>query len=49
MHPPTLKEACNLGANDIHEKPVSFDGAIQLATTIYDYWRSVRQPGVKPE
>lgn len=42
MNPATLQDAENLGANAIHEKPVSFEDTVKLVTLIYQNWSTSR-------
>ena len=48
LDPATLKQAYDLGVDDLLEKPGSFDDATSLARSLYERWGALRSPPVKP-
>ena len=41
-----IENAYKLGANAFHEKPVSFDGMVDLVKLLYTAWSQARRPSL---
>ena len=49
QNPIAHKAAYALGANAVHEKPLDFEGLVQLTRTLYSQWSDVRRHHLKNE
>jgi CheY-like chemotaxis protein len=44
MDPAMHKEAYDLGANALHEKPANFQDTVDLANALYSHWANAMRP-----